>query len=137
MIDPLKKYIAKTSLIKDLKFQIKDIEDQANKKIDEIKSKISAIEQEVSGAKSQLEAEFKKTGECEVKVNGVKATLGYRKMPVKVLCDDVESIPEEFIRIKKEPNKPKIKKHLNETKESVNWASLQADDPVFEIKFSI
>ncbi len=60
------------------------------------------------------------------------ALITVKPAPVSVLIPDNEAVPEEFCRIKKEPDKTRIKEFLKHNK--CNWATLSDRDNTIQLK---
>jgi hypothetical protein len=61
------------------------------------------------------------------------ATLSVRKGSQRVVINDDASVPDELCRIKREPDKPRIKQQLLDGA-AFNWATLQVSEPTLSIR---
>ncbi len=60
-----------------------------------------------------------------MRLNGVTTTEAfYIKTSERIAVDDVEALPEEYVRVKKEPNKVLIKKHMPKA----NWYRVEKSE---------
>lgn len=90
-------------------------------------NEVSAAEQELTLAWHEIETHMKETGEFELEFPapaGQKYVINWSTPRQSVKIVDEAAVPDEFCRIKREPDKKKIKEEL-ESGKTHNWASME------------
>jgi hypothetical protein len=98
-----------------------------------MKSRQAELDREVQEAWGELAAIMADTGEAELDIDtGDRLTLAkvYRTTPrERVVVVDVEAVPDEYIKLSKDPMKTEIGQHLKDLRETgkpfPNWAQLE------------
>lgn len=104
---------------------IKTLQKEKRDTVTKLDIAIAEYEKAIAEYKAQIDAEMKANGVIEdiYEGNMTNFKVCYQKQPEKVVIDE-DAVPDEYCRIKREPNKTAIKEMLQSGVQT-NWARLE------------
>lgn len=110
----------------------------AKQEVDFANDALKAAKDAESNAKAAILSFMKECGVKQSELNYEYSTiiLEVKKGLVSVDVLDVEAVPQEFLRMKPEPDKVKIKEHLKDGA-LVNWATLKRGEDILTIRSKV
>jgi hypothetical protein len=95
----------------------------AKKELDKATAIYRNTQNNVNLAWDDIDAYMQETGEIEIILQGAMTDFKICRTPITTTLDiiDVEAVPEEFVRIKKEPDKTAINKAYKDCELLPNW----------------
>lgn len=118
--------------------EVYEAENQLKRAKHPLEIKLLAAENKLKTAKRYLDEEMQKQKLVTAKVIGANADyiINYSPPRKSVEVVDIEALPDEFVRVKKEPDKIKLKEHLEkcaaETGFLPNYAKFSFGEPILQ-----
>lgn len=85
-------------------------------------------------AERVIEDYYNETGETKIDMDVFYYGFSYSTPRKSIDCPDVDAVPDEFVRIKREPDKRKIGDYLKTCDSLPNWAVEKEGESKFQIK---
>lgn len=116
--------------------RLEELEKGYDKSIQAIQDEKRELTSSISRKRGIIKAYMQENGvkqeEVDFGVVNIFVTLNEGKTTVD--CPDINAVPEEFLRIKKEPDKKKISEFIKESPAIPNWAIFTKGDDYITIK---